>query len=171
MVIVYFSTTIGDVYQLNPTSGAVNYFAYTSSPFGTLTNTAPAGSGIWAADYNDGGLRYDYSGNLQQQVGFYGTNQVQTDQNSDVWDADFGYYDLFKFDQYGDELSATFVPGPIGLTIWGVDNPNPPAQDTQDYYSFALTQGQTATAVVESLNGMRPRSASWTAMETSWQPA
>ena len=45
------------------------------------------------------------------------------------------------------------MPLPIGLTIWGVDNPSPPAQDTQDFYSFDLTQGQTATAVVESLNG------------------
>ena len=42
---------------------------------------------------------------------------------------------------------------PSGLTIWGVDNPNPPVQDTQDYYSFSLAQGQTATAVVDSLNG------------------
>ena len=132
---------------------AVNFFASTASPFGTLTNTAPAGSGIWAADYYDGGFRYDYNGNFQQQVGFYGTNQLQTDQSSDVWDANFGYYDLFKFDQYGDELGATFVPGAIGLTIWGVDNPNPPAQDTQDYYSFSLSAGQSATAVVESLNG------------------
>ncbi len=34
-----------------------------------------------------------------------------------------------------------------------MDNPTPPTQDSQDYYSFDLTQGQTATAVVESLNG------------------
>ena len=64
---VYFSTTVGDVYQLNPTNGAVNYFAYTESPFGTLTNTAPDGAGIWAADWYQGGLRYDYSGNLTQK--------------------------------------------------------------------------------------------------------
>ncbi len=29
------------VYQLNPTNGAVNYFAYTASDFGTLTNSRP----------------------------------------------------------------------------------------------------------------------------------
>ena len=61
--------------------------------------------------------------------------------------------DLFKFDQFGDELAATFVPVPIGLTIWGVDNPNPSMQDTQDYYSFSLTVGQSATIVAKSLNG------------------
>ena len=152
---VYFSATIGNVYQLNPTTGAVNQFASTASPFGTLTNTAPAGSGIWAADGFDGGFRYDYSGNLQQQVGSSanagGTNQLQTDQNGDVWA--IGDNELVKFDANGNQLNSLGVPGSIGLTIWGVDNPNPPAQDTQDYYSFDLTAGQTATAVVESLNG------------------
>ena len=43
---------------------------------------------------------------------------------------------------------------PIGLTIWGVDNPNPPPQDTQDYYSFSLAAGQSATIVAKSLNGL-----------------
>ena len=61
--------------------------------------------------------------------------------------------DLFRFDQFGNELNATFVPVPIGLTIWGVDNPNAPPQDTQDYYSFSLSQGQSATIVAKSLNG------------------
>jgi hypothetical protein len=151
---VYFSTTIGNVYQLNPTSGAVNLFASTASPFGTLTNTAPGGTGIWSADFYNGGQRFDYGGTLQQQVGFYGTNQVQTDQNGDVWIADFGYYDLFKFDQSGNFLSGTFVPGPLGLTIWGVDNPNPTPQDTQDYYKFDLVAGQSATIVAKSLNSL-----------------
>ena len=80
--------------------------------------------------------------------------------------------DLFKFDQYGDELTATFVPGPIGLTIWGVDNPNPPAQDTQDYYSFDLTAGPDRDGRGrEPQRQLRSRSASWTAMATSWPPA
>ena len=102
---VYFSDEpVGNVYQLNPDHGAVNYFAFTASPFGTLTNTAPGGSGIWVADFYDGGLRYDYSGNLQQQVGFFGTNQAQTDQNGNVWTPNLNYYDLFQFDQFGNEL-------------------------------------------------------------------
>ncbi len=41
----------------------------------------------------------------------------------------------------------------MGLTVWGVDNPNPPAQDTQDYYKFNLSAGQSVTVVVQSLNG------------------
>ena len=35
-----------------------------------------------------------------------------------------------------------------------MDNPNAPPQDTQDYYSFSLTAGQSATIVAESLNGL-----------------
>ena len=38
-------------------------------------------------------------------------------------------------------------------TVWGVDNPNTPPQDTQDYYKFDLTGGQSATIVAKSLNG------------------
>ena len=39
------------------------------------------------------------------------TNQVQTDENGDVWEANLNYWDLFKFDQYGDELSARLSRG------------------------------------------------------------
>ncbi len=35
-----------------------------------------------------------------------------------------------------------------------MDNPNAPPQDTQDYYSFSLYQGQSATIVADSLNGL-----------------
>ena len=149
---VYFSTNNGSgIYQLNPTAGTIASFGF--SPGANLTSAAPGGTGIWSGDYTYAGLLYNYSGDLIQQIGFFGTTQAQTDQNSDVWTANLNYFDLFKFDQFGDELSSTFAPGAIGLTIWGIDNPSPPPQDTQDYYSFALTQGQTATAVVESLNG------------------
>ena len=119
-----------------------------------MTSAAPGGAGIWDGDYSDGGMLLNYSGTTIQTVGGFGTSQVQTDQSGNVWDANFGYYDLFKYDESGDQLSATFVPGALGLTIWGVDNPSPPVQDAQDYYSFDLTGGQTATAVVESLNGL-----------------
>ena len=39
----------------------------------------------------------------------------------------------------------------------GRGQPQPSRQDTQDYYSFSLTQGQTATVVAESLNGKAAR--------------
>ncbi len=106
---VYFTGGSGDIWQLNTTSGSINYFAYSPSP--VMTSAAPGGSGIWAGDYYDGGSLYDYSGNTIQTIGGFGTSQLQTDQSGDVWDANFGYYDLFKYDASGNELSATFVPG------------------------------------------------------------
>ncbi len=152
---VYFTGLNGPsgsaIYQLNTSTGAVNYYAFSPAP--NLTSTAPGGSGIWSGDYYYGGLLYDYSGNLTQQVGYYGTNQAQDDQNGNVWTTNTYYWDVFRFDQYGNDQLDTYVPEPIGLTVWGVDNPNPPVQDTQDYYSFALTQGQSATVVAKSLNG------------------
>ncbi len=98
----------------------------------------------------------NYSGSLIQQVGFYGTNQAQTDSGriGNVWTSNVGYWRPVRVRPVRRPTGRTrSCPAPVGLTIWGVDNPNPPAQDTQDYYSFSLTQGQTATAVVESLNG------------------
>ena len=77
------------IYQLNTTSGAVNYFAFSPSP--NLTSTAPGGTGIWSGDTNYAGLLYDYNGNFKQQVGFFGTNQAQTDQNGNVWTANTAY--------------------------------------------------------------------------------
>jgi hypothetical protein len=150
---VYFSTTVGNVYQLNTTNSSVNFFAPTSSPFGTLTSTAPAGSGIWAADYYNGGLQYDYSGNLLKQVGFYGTNQALNDPGGNIWTPNADSWDTFKFDQFGNYQFGLFTPLPIGVTTWGADNPNPPVQDLQDYYKFDLTAGQSATIVAKSLNG------------------
>jgi Legume lectin domain/SdrD B-like domain/Bacterial pre-peptidase C-terminal domain/Bacterial Ig-like domain len=149
---IYDSNFDTQIYKLDTTSGAVSFFS--SSPAANLTSTAPGGTGIWSGDYFDGALRYDYSGNLVQNVGFFGTNQAQTDQSGNVWTPNTNYWDLFKFDEFGNEISGTFVPLPIGLTIWGVDNPNPTPQDTQDYYSFSLAQGQSATIVAKSLNNL-----------------
>ncbi len=152
---VYFTGLYGPsgtgIYQLNTTSGAVNYFAFSPEP--NITSTAPAGTGIWSGDFEYAALRYDYSGNFQQEVGYYGTNQAQTDQAGNVWTTNTYYWDMFRFDQYGNEQFGTFVPLPIGVTVWGVDNPNAPPPDTQDYYSFSLSAGQSATVVADSLNG------------------
>jgi len=153
---VYFTGLNGPdgnaIYELNTTTGAVSYFAYSPSP--NITSTAPGGTGIWTGDFDLGAVLYNYSGSNVQQVGYFGTNNAQDDPSGNVWTANPAFYDLFRFDQYGNQQLAVFVPDPIGVTTWGVDNPNPPAQDTQDYYSFALTQGQSATVVAESLNGL-----------------
>ena len=138
---VYFSTTIGDVYQLNPTTGAVNYFASTASPFGTLTNTAPGGAGIWAADY----YRWRSPLRLQRQPPT-ASRLLRHEPGPDRSERQRLGCQLqllrpVQVRPVRQRAVATFVPGPIGLTIWGVDNPNPPAQDTQDYYSFCLDPG------------------------------
>ncbi len=152
---VYFTGFDGPngtgIYQLNTTTGAVNYFAF--SPAANITTTAPGGSGIWSGDTDYAALRYDYNGNFQQQIGYFGTNQAQTDEAGDIWTTNTSSYALYQSDQFNDELTGTFVPLPIGLSIWGVDNPNAPTPDTQDYYSFSLAQGQDATIVAKSLNG------------------
>ncbi len=79
--------------------------------------------------------------------------QTDSDQSSaNVWVSNFDNWDLFRFDQAGNQQLATFAPGALGLSVWGVDNPNTPPPDTQDFYKFQLTAGQSATIVVDSLN-------------------
>ena len=51
-----------------------------------------------------------------------------------------------------DLTSSSYVLGSGNADRLGVVDPNPPSQDTQDYYSFDLTQSQSATIVAESLN-------------------
>src|SRR5208337_2460515 len=46
-----------------------------------------------------------------------------------------------------DLTSSSYVLGSGNAVRLGVVDPNPPSQDTQNYYSFDLTQGQTATIV------------------------
>jgi methionine-rich copper-binding protein CopC/protocatechuate 3,4-dioxygenase beta subunit len=139
------------IYQLNPNTGSVSYFY--NSPFPQLNSLVPGGASIWSGDFYNGGLRFDYNANTLQNVGFYGTTQVQNDIYGNEWNTNFAYYDVFKFDPSGNEQFGEFVPGPIGVTTWGADNSNPPPQDTQDYYSFSLSAGQSATLAVEALNG------------------
>src|SRR5262249_17749968 len=117
----------------------------------------PSGSGVWVGDFFNGAQRFDQTGTFQQGVGYFGSIQAQTDGVStanNVWVSNFNDWILFRFDQFGNQQLATFAPGALGVSVWGVDNPNAPAQDTQDYYSFNLTAGQSATIAVESLNSL-----------------
>ncbi len=149
---VYFtSNTPNELFLLNPNTGNISDFAFQPSP--NFTSIAGTG-GVWSADYYYGAQRFDDSGNLLQTVGYYGSTQAQNDPSGNIWVSDDYYQDAFLFNSQGQQLQAVFVPNAEGLAVWGVDNPNPPAQDTQDYYKFQLTAGQSATIVAKSLNSL-----------------
>src|SRR5262249_22994017 len=81
---------------------------------------------------------------------------AQTDPAGNIWNSNFNDFALYRFDPSGNQQLANFVPGATGLTVWGVDNPSPPPQDTQEYYSFDMSAnpaGQSATIAGKSLNG------------------
>ena len=99
------------IYQLNPTSGAVNFFAFTARPpdhHHARRRVAPA-SGSAISTLRCPPLR------LQRQppaaVGFFGTNQAQNDQHGNVWTPTFNYWDLFQFDQFGNCPARDFRAG------------------------------------------------------------
>jgi hypothetical protein len=153
-----FDPSGNGIYLLNTTTLAASLFASEPNPDMTkIAASDPSGSGVWAGDFFNGAQRFDQNGTSQQGVGYYGSIQAQTDGTTtanNVWVSNFNDWILFRFDQFGNQQLATFAPGALGVSVWGVDNPNPPAQDTQDYYSFNLTAGQSATIAVESLNSL-----------------
>ncbi len=149
---VYFtSNTPNAIFLLDPNTGNISQFA--SQPNPQFSNLAGTG-GLWSADFYNGAQRFDSSGNLLQSVGYYGSTQAQNDPSGNVWVSNDYYQAAFLFDSNGNQLQSVTVPNAEGLAVWGVDNPNPPAQDTQDYYSFSLTAGQSATLVAKSLNSL-----------------
>jgi protocatechuate 3,4-dioxygenase beta subunit len=149
------------LYLLDTTTRTYSLFASEPNAIASdLTSIAasdPSGNGVWVGDFYNGAQRFDQTGAFQQGVGYYGTIQAQTDSNqlsANVWTSNYYYGDLFRTDQYGNYQFGVAAPGAFGLTVWGVDNPNPPPQDTQDYYKFDLTAGQSATIVAKSLNSL-----------------
>ena len=119
------------LYLLNPANGNISVFA--SQPQPQYSDIAGSG-GVWSADYYDGAQRFDNSGNLLQTVGYYGSYQAQDDGSGNVWVSDYALNDVYQFNAAGTQLQAVPVTNASGLTVWGVDNPNAPPQDTQDYY-------------------------------------
>ncbi len=139
----------GVIDLLDPSTGNVSFFA--SSPSPEFSNNAPAG-GSWVGDYYDGGLLFDSSGNLLQNVGFFGTVQNQNDPSGNVWNDNFGYGEVYYYDTSGNIIFGTAVSSPLGLTVVGVDSPPPPPL-SGTAYSFLLNQGESASIAIESLNG------------------
>ena len=152
---VYFTGLFGPsgtgIYQLNPSTGSWNYAFF--SPDANITSTAPNGGGIWSGDFNYGALRWNYDGSLGEQNGYFGTNMAQYDASGNTWTANWNYWELFRQGPGFQFQLGISAPGAIGVTTWGIDNPNSPPQDTQDFYKFDLIAGQSATIVAKSLNG------------------
>src|SRR5262249_44926643 len=125
----------GVVNVLDPVTGTVSFF--TSQVQNPQFTTTGGTGGVWVGDFfNDtlpssgGALHFDDSANLPQAVGYFGSQQAQTDPAGNIWNSNFDNFNLFRFDPAGNQQLAVFTPGATGLTVWGVDNPNPPPQDT-----------------------------------------
>ena len=107
---------------------------------------------MWFGDFASGAAHFDNNGNLLQTVGFNGTQQAQSDPSGNIWVSNFRYCQLDRFDSSGNYQFSTYVPQATGLVVVGVDAPAP-LIDTQDFYSFTLEAGQSATIALTSLVG------------------
>jgi hypothetical protein len=144
------ASSSGQVLLLDPTTGRTSLFTQQlGSP--QLSNLAGTG-GTWFGDRNSGAARFDDSGNLLQTVRFSGTQQAQTDASGNIWVSNIDSWQLDRFDSGGNFQFSTFVPQAAGLVVVGVDAP-PPVIDTEDFYSFDLKAGQSATIALKALGG------------------
>ncbi len=126
---------------LDPSTG--NFTTYTNTPSTPQLASLAGTSGVWIGDFDNGAERFDYAGNLLQTVGYFGTVGSQYDPSGNIWVSNFDFSTLYRFDTNGNFQFADFVNSPIGLTVVGVDAPNPPPADAVDFYSVTLQAGQS----------------------------
>src|SRR5262249_5660336 len=110
----------------------------------------------WVGDIYGGAERFNSSGTLIQSIPDFGVTAAEPALSGNIWDANAFFGLVNQYTPTGSLLTQTpFSPFQPGLAVLGdvpKEAPLPPP-DTQDYYSFSLAAGQSATIVVESLNG------------------
>ena len=146
----------GQVVLLDPSTATVAPF--TSAVTVPQLTTIAGSGGVWVGDYFNpflpdfgGALQFDDLGTLQRVIGYLGSQEAQDLPSGNIWNSNFEYSSLFLFDAFGNFQNNLFVPGALGLSVWGVDNPNIPPVDQADYYRFELTGGQSATIAATAL--------------------
>jgi hypothetical protein len=149
---VFVASGFGNVWQLDPTTGNVGFFASVSFPEGL--NFTPSGD-LWVSNFFQGILRFNSAGTLEQTISnFSGVVDPQVDPSSNLW-ATLFFDGVQKYDPSGNPLVNVSAGGPIGLAVIGSDGPAPPPAlqpDPADYLSFQLNAGQSATVAIQSLN-------------------
>ena len=147
----------GQVSVFDPTTGTDSFFA--SSPFPLNLTWSVAGD-LWVGDVDAGAEEFDSAGNLifwrsrRRRVRY--RRAAEPALSGNIWDTNVSTVTVNQYTASATLLTQTsYSPFQPGLAVLGdVPNEAPlPTPDNQDFYSFDLTQGQTATAVVESLNG------------------
>ena len=115
---IYISQVFsGEITQLNPSTGAVSYFA--SSPF-PLDLTWSAAGDLWVGDIDAGVEEYNSSGG--SPIAYYGTSETSAGEPGpagNVWDATL-FDEVYQYAQNGAFLTSTFYfPEQPGLAVLG----------------------------------------------------
>jgi hypothetical protein len=149
---VFVSNEKGGVIQrVDLTSGHVTTFATDPGTVPLGLNFTSSGT-LLVADPNYGVLEYDTNGNLFNIVFDGGALDAQLDPNGNLFVANANFGSIDKFDPNGNFLTSTSIPGvPIGLAVAGVDGVAPPPPNLNNFYSFQLSAGQSATAILNLL--------------------
>jgi methionine-rich copper-binding protein CopC len=151
---IYITQVFGaQVQSFDPTTGNIAFFAF--SPFPIDLTWSVAGD-LWVGDIFNGYEEFDSNGNFITANFDFGVTASEPALSGNIWDANIFSALVNQYDPGGNPLTHTgFSPFQPGLAVIG-DVPGEetlPPPDNQDFYSFALTAGQSATVVVDSLNG------------------
>jgi sugar lactone lactonase YvrE len=151
---IFVSNETGSIIQqLDPASGNVTTFA--SDPFGAPFGISFTAAGtMLVSDPDVGVLEYDGGGNLVNVFSDFGALDAQPDQNGNLFIANPDFNSLDELDQFGNFINFTNTPGtPIGMSVAGQDGPTPPPPNLNNYYSFKLDLGQSATITLDQYSG------------------
>jgi streptogramin lyase len=143
----------GTILQLDPGTGNTTTFA--TDPFGLPFGLTFTTSGnLLVADPFAGVLVYDGAGNLTNTFFDGGAIDAQPDPAGNIFLANGDFNSVDELDSFGNFVNFTNTPGtPIGMAVAGVDGPAPAAPVLDNFYSFHLDAGQSATIAFNQVGG------------------
>ncbi len=141
----------GYVQTLDPSTGNTSYFASASFP---IDLTWSAAGDLWVGDINGGAVEYDSSGNEIFSIPDSGATAAEPALSGNIWDTNVFTGKVNQFSPSGGLLTTTsaslFQPGLAVLGDVPGEAPLPPPQNP--VYSINLTQGESASFIIQSLN-------------------
>ena len=140
-----------EIQTLDPSTGAFADFASSSSP---LDLTWSVAGDLWVGDLSTGAEEFDSSGHLLQTIPDVGATAAEPALSGNIWDTNVFTALVNQYTSAGSLLTTTnFTPNQPGLGVFGdVPGEAPVAPPSTSFYSFALSQGQSATIALQSLN-------------------
>ena len=145
---------LSEVQQLDPVSGNVSDFVDDwALQWVSFAQSGGNGDLVVSDWYGTGITYYNRSGGVDKTISVSGDIKAEADPAGNTLALNWGT--LLKYDVNGNLLFSTNLTNqvPAALAVYGVDGGIATPPDTNDYYSFTLTKGQSTTIDLTELQG------------------